>query len=424
MTEIKPFRAIVYNPEKVKDVSRVVCPPYDIISPAQQQYYHEASPYNLIRLILGKDVPGENKYERAAVHFNEWLKNKILVQDKEPAAYFYHQQYKVRGEVKTRLGFIALLKLDEQKTSVFAHEHTRLEPKEDRLMLIRQVKANLSPIFVVFSDQKRIIQRTYQKYMREEAPFIDITDDDKIVHKVWRLNQPDVLEEIKNAMHNENIFIADGHHRYEVACAYRDELKGSSGSTAVPENLDFIMAYFTGTESRELTIFPIHRLVKVGPQFDLRQFISALVGYFDIEEIKDRTQFFFWMEKAGSIEHVLGMYRDKKYWLLRLKNVKILDKMINDKPPEYRTLDVSILNHLVLKNVLGINPQDQSGIEYIHDADTLIRRVDSEGSSIAFFLNPVRMPQIMAVALKGEKLPPKSTFFYPKVLSGLVINKF
>ena len=424
MTQIQPFNAVIYNQEKIKDFSKVVCPPYDIICVSRQQYYHALNPYNLIHILLGKDIPGEDKYKRATDYFNTWLKNRILIQDEQPAIYFYSQQYKVKGETKTRLGFISLLRLDDQKSSVFAHEHTRLEPKEDRLKLIRRVKANLSPIFVVFPDTKRIIQRIYQKYILDKKPFIDLSDDERVIHKVWRLEERQILEDIRLRMQNENIFIADGHHRYEVACTYRDQIRKKSTNLTGQEASNYIMAYFTNADSRGLTIFPIHRLIKLNSQFDLGNFMRALADYFDIEEVKDRTRFFFLMEKAGSIEHVLGMYKNKKYWLLRLKNVKLPDRMIADKPPEYRSLDISILNYIVIKKILRIDPEDKTGIEYIHNADELIQRVDNDTACMAFILNPVRIQQIMSLALKGEKMPVKSTYFYPKVLSGLVINKF
>jgi uncharacterized protein (DUF1015 family) len=423
MTQIRAFNAIIYNQEKVKDLSKVVCPPYDIISVSQQHYYHILSPYNLIHVLLGKDIPGEDKYKRAADYFDAWLKNRILIQDEQPAIYFYSQQYKIKGETKIRLGFISLLRLEDQKSSVFAHEHTQLEPKEDRLKLIRRVKANLSPIFVVFPDTKRIIQRIYQKYMPDKKPFIDLSDDERVIHKVWRLEERQILDDIRLKMHNENIFIADGHHRYEVACTYRDQMRRKSVSLTGQEGFNYIMAYFTNADSRGLTIFPIHRLVKLNPQFDLGDFMHALADYFDIEEVKDKTRFFFLMEKAGSTEHVLGMYKNKRHWLLRLKNVKLPDRMIADRPPEYRSLDISILNYIVIKKILRVDPEDKTSIEYIHDADELIQRVDSDAAYIAFILNPVRMQQIMSLALKGEKMPVKSTYFYPKVLSGLVINK-
>jgi len=425
VSQIKPFKAVIYNQEKIKDLSTVVCPPYDVISPVRQQHYHDIDPHNLIHILLGKDAPGENKYRRAAAYFKDWLKNGILVRDERPAIYFYSQQYKIKGEQRTRLGFISLLQLKNKNSGVFVHEHTRLAPKEDRLKLLKQVKANLSPIFVVFLDKKRIIQRTYEQHIQGRLPFVDITDDDKTVHKLWRLDSPDILNNIQMSMSGENIFIADGHHRYEVAGKYRDLMAEKLGESAATgeESFNYILSYFTNTDARGLLILPIHRLLKLEEKLDFDAFILKLKGYFDVEEVKDKTRFFFLMEKGGRTEHLLGMYKNKKYWLLRLKNVRILDKMISEKPKEYRSLDVSILNHIVLKDALGYDPEDKESLEFNPHAEELIEAADSNPYYIAFFLNPVKIEQIISVALSGERMPSKSTYFYPKVLSGLAINK-
>ena len=423
MTKIAPFRAVIYNKEKVKDFSKVVCPPYDIISAADQQYYHDVNPHNLIHIILGKDIPGEDKYRRAAAYFKDWLKNEILIQDERPAIYFYSQQYTIAGEKKSRLGFIARLYLDDKNPCVFGHEHTRLKPKEDRLRLLKNVKANLSPIFVLFSDQKRIIQRVYQQHIQDKKPFIDIVDKEKIVHKVWRLDDKAILDKLQIDMQNKNIFIADGHHRYEVACAYRDGIKKRLGILTGEQDFNYIMAYFTNTESRGLSILPIHRLVRLDPKFDINNLKILFLEYLDVEEVKDKTRFFFLMEKAGRTEHVLGIYKDKKYWLLRLKNIKLLDRMIADKSIGFRSLDVSILNYIVLKKILGVNLENKEKLIFSPNREELIELVNNEPSCVAFFLNPVKIQQIISLALNNEKMPTKTTYFYPKVLSGLVMNK-
>jgi uncharacterized protein (DUF1015 family) len=420
MAKISPFKAVTYNQEKLKDLSAVVCPPYDIISAEKQLYYHNVSPYNLIRLELGKDIAGEDKYQRAAGYLGDWLEKQILVQDDKPAIYFYSQQYSLKGEKRTRLGFLALLKLDQEKASVFGHEHTHLEAKEDRLKLIREVQANLSPIFVIFSDKKRIIQQNLIPYIQSKEPFIDVIDEEKINHKLWRIDAPDLLEKIQAKMSDENIFIADGHHRYEVACAYRDEMKGKARAG---EGFNYLLAYFTNIDSLGLTVLPIHRLVKLDKKPDIDNLILRLKDYFYVEEHKDRTEFLFLLQKAGQAEHALGMYSGNKYWLLRLKNIKVLDKMIADKPPEYRSVDVAILNAIVLKNILQLDLNDKSRISFSPDTGGLFAAVEEDNSRIAFLLNAAKVEQIVSVALRGEKMPPKSTYFYPKVLSGLVINK-
>ena len=424
MAKIKPFQAIIYNQEKIKDLSKVACPPYDIISPQRRQYLHEINPYNLIHMLLSRASPQEDKYRRAARYFKDWLKEGMLIQDKSPSIYFYSQQYLLKGEKRTRLGFIGLLRLEEEAPLVFGHEHTRLEPKEDRFRLLKQVKANLSPIFSVFFDKKRIVARTYQNYIRQHEPFIDIIDDEKTAHKVWRIDSSDLIGDFQGSISGENIFIADGHHRYEVACAYRDEMKKKLGDKFNgEEDFNYLLAYFTSTDSHGLTILPVHRLLKLNKQLDWDDFLIRLREYFDVEEVKEKSRFFFLLEKCKGAQHVFGMYKNKKYWLLRLKNVKILDKMFSNASKEYSSVDVAILNRTILNNIFGIDIEDKKKLKFSPDVSEFIEQVDSDPLSLAFFLNPVKIQQIVSVALNGERMPAKSTYFYPKVLSGLVINK-
>ncbi len=403
----------------------MACPPYDVISPSAQEVYHDRSPYNFIHIDLSKGSVGDEKYHKAAEIFRNWLKDRILVQDECPSIYFYSQQYIIRGEKKTRLGFISLLRLGDNKGSaVFGHENTHLEAKQDRFKLLKQVKANLSPIFVIFLDKKRVIQRVFQKYIWDKDPFIEVVDDEKTLHRLWRLSDPAVLKMVEESMENENMFIADGHHRYEVSCAYRDMMRDKSGAQfSGEEDFNYCLSYFTNTDPRGLSISPIHRLFKLEKKLDLQDFLLKAKEYFDVDQVKDKTRFFFLMEKAGCSEHLLGVYKDGKFFLLRLKNVKMLDRLIADKPKEYRMLDVAILNYLVLKNILNFDLDKLPEVRYEPDAEEFINQVDADPGKIAFFLNPVKIEQIISVALAGSKMPPKSTYFYPKVLSGLLVNK-
>jgi len=421
MAKIKPFKAVTYNPDKFKDLSNLVCPPYDVISASQQDYYHEVHANNFIHLLLRRD---SNKYQRAGNLFRSWITDQILIQDDLPAIYFYVQDYNIKGEKKTRLGFIALLRLGDKSSPVFAHENTRREATDDRLKLIREVNANLSPIFVVSRDKKRVIQRIYDRYIKDTQPLISVKDNEKTLHKLWKINSPEVLDLLQSSMQNEDVFIADGHHRYQVSCTYRDEMKQRLGDKfSEDSSFNYTLSYFTNTDNRGLLILPIHRLLKLEKSIDLNKFLLKLKDYFDVEEVKDKTRFFFLMEKGGRTEHVLGMYKDKKYWLLRLKNIKILDKLISDRPKEYRSLDVSILNYIILKNTLNLDIEKQDYLKYSPHADEFIQAADDNPLNMVFFLNPVKIEQIIDVALGGNKMPPKSTYFYPKVLSGLVINK-
>jgi uncharacterized protein (DUF1015 family) len=423
MAHVKPFAAFRYNQGKIDNLSKVICPPYDIISFKKQQYLHDMHPNNFIHVDFARDIPEDDKYSRSARCLEDWIKKDILVRDEKPSVYFYSHQYWINREKKVRFGFIALLKLDEKKGSVFGHEHTRLEPKEDRLKLMNVTQANLSPIFVVFSDKKRLVNNLWNNTVSHKKPIMDIADEDKNTHKIWRIDDQRTLDKIAVSMEEERMFIADGHHRYEVACAYRDEMKKKKTETFQEEGFNFIMAYFTNIDPVGLTILPIHRLVKVPHKPDMDALAEALAEHFFVVEHKDKTRFFFLLEKAGRVEHVIGMYNDDRFWLLRLKNIKVIDKVIIDKPLEYRRLDVSILNALILKKTLKLDLEDKSKILFIPEKEELIGRVDKDNSYIAFFLNPTKIDQIVSVALAGEKMPPKSTYFFPKPVSGLVINK-
>lgn len=423
MSQVKPFQAIIYNQEKEGDLSRLACPPYDVISPARAEYYYQLHPHNFIRVLLPREEAGKDKYIDAGERFRSWLKENILIPDTSQAIYFYTHQYIIKGEKRVRLGFIALLELDKGQGSVLGHEHTRLEAKEDRLNLIRQVEANLSPIFVLFEDKKRVIQRLYRQFVAGKEPFMVMDEDGKNIHRLWRIDDPDILEDVRSKMSDEKIFIADGHHRYEVACAFRNQMQQKYPGLKDP-GTDYIMAYFTNTDMRGLLIQAIHRLVKLDTAIDCEAFSRSLADYFDLEEIKDKGRLVFLMEKSGRSEHVISIYINGKFWLLRLKNVRILDKLIADKPPEYRTLDVSILNQIILKKILGLDLEDKARITFNPDMDELISQVDKDPTYIAFLLNPVKVEQMMKVALGGNKMPAKSTFFYPKVASGLLIHKF
>ncbi|MFA5199815.1 MAG: DUF1015 domain-containing protein [Candidatus Omnitrophota bacterium] len=426
MAKVKAFKAFVYNRNKIGDLKEVVCPPYDVISASAREKLLERSAYNFIHILLSKDTPTENKYKNAGNIFKQWLKDTVLIQDQDPAVYFYSQAYIIRGEKKTRLGFISLLRLgDNTGSSVFGHENTHDAAKQDRFKLVAQVKANLSPIFVIFLDKQRIIQRVFQKHISSKDSFIEVTDDEKTVHKLWRIDDPEVVRLIESSMNDENMFIADGHHRYEVSCAYRDLMRQKLGNQYTgEEDFNYCLSYFTNTDPRGLSIMPIHRLLKLNNKIDISEFISKAREYFDVDQIKEKGRFFFLMEKAGFTEHLIGLYKDRKYFLLRLKNVKILDKLIGDKPKEYRVLDVAILNYLVLRNILKLDLDHLENITYSPDPLEFMEAVDADPAKIAFFLNPVKINQIINVALGGHKMPPKSTYFYPKVLSGLVINKF
>lgn len=475
MADIKPFKAVLYNQDKVADLSKVTCPPYDVIDAQAKAYFYESSVYNFARLILpgvadntgsglDADESALNKYAHAKKQMQHWLNSQILMHDGQEAVYFYEQEYVYPankrnasgvylGEKKIRRGFISLLKIEDPLLSdqapgkgrsrgIFAHEHTHLGPKEDRLSLLRQVKANLSSIFVLFDDKDRIIRRIWNKYGLM-PPVINITCD-SIKHKVWRITDEMMISQLIKSLKNKDVFIADGHHRYEVACNFRQEMHSRLNNSEVSLDCDYVMTYFTDLNSSGLTILPTHRVIKNMESGVYSGLSSEIEKYFDVYKAKDKADLFIMLGRSGKSEHVLGMYKydsyakENKFFLLRLKRNINIDKVIDiDKPKEYKKLAVVILDELVLGKILKISPSNNNisdntaaaihnkeSLFYTDDADLAVKMVDEETAKVAFFLNPVCVQEMARLALQGEKMPPKSTFFYPKLLSGLTIYKF
>lgn len=425
MANIRPFRGIVYNEAKVKASSRVAAPPYDIISKDMQQGLYRRSPYSVVRLILGKtkktDGVKDNRYTRARRFFKTWLKSGIMRQDRDEAIYVYSQSYNDRGREIYRIGFIALLKLNREKRRVLAHENTLLAPKLDRLNLIREVKANLSPIFVLYEDRPHKISNMLKRFSLRNKPFIDI-DLDGVRHKAWRLNDARLVKAVEAFMRPKDIFIADGHHRYEVALTYSIEVQDKSKDKKLKKNSRYMMAYFVESDEEMLTILPAHRLIRD-------------MGILDEGGIKERLGRFFHIEKADTIElvmsrldelsktHVFGIYLGRdKFYVLRMKDTKFPNAVIKNNSRAWKRLDVTILHLFILEYVLGIRDDDDN-VEFVKDAEKAIDLVDSGVFKIAFFLNPTTVSQVKEIARLGERMPRKATYFYPKPLSGLVINK-
>ena len=323
MSEMKSFKAIHYNPEKIKDLTKVVCPPYDVISKEQQEFYHQNNEYNYIRILLGRDKAAdrdtENKYTRAKQTFDQWQEKGVLIQDPEPSIYFYRQEFKIMGQRYNRLGFISLMKLPDQKTSkIFPHENTHSQAKEDRLKLWRTLSCNCSPIFVCFPDKAKTVEKVFKKNVLTTAPLVDVVDEDGVRHMLWKFSDPGRIQEVALALASQELFIADGHHRYEVANEYRKGRLSTGQKSTGEEPYNFVMTYFTNIDSKDLKILPIHRVVKNLP--------SAIKGeeffekFFRMDKIKSKDSLIILLAKAGQNEHAFGFYKKNEIVLLRLKN--------------------------------------------------------------------------------------------------------
>ena len=426
MPKIRPFRALRYNTKAVKDISKVVAPPYDIIPPKLQEELYRRHPNNIVRLILGKikktDNARDNRYNRAAKLLDEWVEKGILVPDKKPAIYIYTQRYKYGDKTIDRFGFISRLGLDlGKKTKILPHENTLLAPKLDRLNLTRATKCNLSPIFVLYEDKGRKIASVLRSFISRNKPAINVDFQD-VNNKVWVLDDPKSIKKVEKALSKSDVFIADGHHRYEVARMYAREVAGKNIPASEKASSKYTIAYFVESEERALTVLPAHRVVKDTGGLSKAEVIHRLEKFFTIEKMTTLSRAMSRLEVLSG-SHAFGMYMgDGDLYILRLKDVKYSDKAIKDKPKDWKRLDVSILHLFIFQNVLGVSDSDDN-IDFFKSPEEAYRLVKDGKYKIAFFMNPTKAWQVRRIAHIGERMPRKATYFYPKPVTGLVINK-
>ncbi|MBU0549822.1 MAG: DUF1015 domain-containing protein [Candidatus Omnitrophica bacterium] len=416
MVEIKPFKAVSYNyKRKSCNPHKVVCPPYDVINSSQARAFRRSSSFNIIHLTKPRDESGKTSYYQARRHFHDWLKKGILIKDREPALYFYEQEYSINKRKFKRAGFIACLNL-KSSPSIYGHEHTHIGPKEDRFKLLEKVRANLEPIFMLFPDKEDYFEKLFKSYAFRNKPLVSFQDSQGVAHRLWKINSSGIINKVASKMRKNVLFIADGHHRYEVSLNFRDfELKKQLRRPNNKLGSNYIMAYFCPSESKGLSIMPIHRLIK-----KVRKFPKEKIRkFFQFREINKKK--LFSLLQAGHVnKREVGLYKDRKFYILTLRSRKFLSRI--DK--HYRFLDVSMLNNLILKQSLAIDAKRSNRIEFSADIDELIMQADREPGSLVFFLKPVKISDIIYLAKAGRKMPPKTTYFYPKVPSGLVIYKF
>lgn len=437
MVRVFPFRGITYNKKKIKNLSKVMSPPYDIIDPEQQKELYLASEFNFIRLILGKEFPGDgeynNRYVRAAAFLNGWLRHKILIQDEKPAFYIYEEKFSFGGKKYSRLGFISILRLEDiGRGKVFPHEETYPRAKLDRLQLMRSTNANLDSIFAFYSDPREKIVKTIRQYMRRK-PLIEAKDKDNVIHRLWKVDRKPSLSKIMQEMKDKAVFIADGHHRYEAAIRYKNELKTRNTKFTEDETYNHVMMYFTPLEGKGLLILPIHRVVSNLVYFDPVRFEQDLMLYFDVVSYpatkktteKTRKKLMKDLGKAAD-KHSFGLYLgNNRYFRLTLRDEKTVEEMVaEEKPRAWKKLDVNVLHYVVFDRILNISQETEDKVTYTKSEEEAVKLVDEKGASLAFFLNPTRIEEIVAIASELEKMPHKSTYFYPKLLSGLVLYRF
>jgi uncharacterized protein (DUF1015 family) len=429
MAEITPFKALRYDPDQVK-LEDVLTQPYDKITPEMQSKYYEKSTHNLVRIILGKagetDTDAFNVYTRAAEYLHDWRSGGILKQDPEPSIYAYSQTFTVPGtrDLQERRGLIALGRLHDYADGVvYRHEQTLSKPRADRLNLLRATRSHFGQIFMLYSDPASQIEGLLKSRM-DEDPEISLLDEYETLHRVWRIHDPALIHAVQAKMQDKKLLIADGHHRYETALAYRNEGRAESGSDPNAP-YEFVMMTLIPMESRGLVILPTHRIVHGLLDFDRERMLEAAGEFFDIDRIDLRTESrsaTTLLGEAGENGTAFVAVTRQGPYLMRTKQDAI-QHALRELPALQRELDVVQLHRVLLERVLGISEEairNQENVRYERDAFEAISWV-RQGANVAFLMNPAKIEQVRNIAFNGEVLPQKSTDFYPKLLSGLTI---
>ncbi len=414
MAEIVPFKGILYNVSKVS-IEDVLAPPYDIITPEYREELYKKSPYNIVRIDFGKEQPRDsktdNRYIRARRYLEAWINNGVLISSERPSFYAYEMSYKINEEEKRLLGFMGLVKLEELgKGSIYPHECTYYSAKQDRLNLLRSCEANISPIFSLYKSAEKQVS-TLLLRITMTKPYIESEDAAGAVHRLWQIDETKEIEIIKKEFEDRAIFIADGHHRYETALEFQREMREKRISSKSAEPFDYVLMFLANMLDDGLTILPIHRLVKEIPE-DVNTMLSE---YFEIEPIKIKTDFDI-AKKISGRRRVFGFFKDSdEVWhILKYKNGNL-----SEVHPDLREIDVILLHELVLKKIFKV-----TDIGYEMDINKALDKVRSGPFGVAFFLNPTKVEDVEKAALSSVRMPPKSTYFYPKLLTGAVINSF
>lgn len=443
MAEIVPFIGTRYDRKVVGDIGAVVCPPYDVITPELQDELYRRHRHNFVRLVMGKDLPTDdeynNRYERAARYFREWKSEGILVDDDELSFYLCEQVFRTpSGEKRRRRGFFAAAKIEDGPNSkIRAHEQTFPGPKADRLRLLRASQCNLSPVFMLCPDpDKRVVSFLSEK-MRKR-PIEQFTDYDGVETRLWICQSLSDVQRLQEAVRGQSLLIADGHHRYETAVAYRAEMSEALGHRHKNMPFDYLMVFVTSLNDDGLIILPTHRALRneLGDGVDLDEILGDICTYFKVE--KADVDFDQPDEAGAQLVESISRRRDNEVrlamllpnrsaYVLTLKNdVKLEDVMtVGDLHPAIRNLDVSILHHFIINQIWIGNPEiepDEGDVIYTRNAGEIVEHVRRRQACVGFLINAPRLEQVREIAELGLRMPPKSTHFYPKIPSGIVVR--
>lgn len=439
INDVQPLCAWHYNPGKIEDIGQCLSLPYDVISPGMQEDYYTRHPYNIIRLILNRKQPEDNEvqnqYTRAAALLAEWKKQEILVRSHTPAFWVYEQEYELAEPEKKRLnGFIGLVKLaDFEEMRILPHEKILKGPYEDRIKLTRQTHTQLEYIWSIYQDRDSVIDEIL--FSREQTPPLinHYQAELRVRHRLWKLQDPRKCEMISRIMSEKQIFIADGHHRYNTMLAIRDEMRKRYPAAGPDAPWEYIMMYLTNSAHEGLVVRPTHRMVhNLGP-LNETVLLNKLASFFHIRDMGSGTsdssttrQWVNAVENCSPEKRQFGLYLPGgKYYILELKDSEdYLRQFTRNHSREWKMLDVNILNSLLLKKILGISEEQlalNTHIKYSVDAHEAVEKTDRGEMQMAFILNATPLEAVINVSLEKEVMPRKSTYFYPKPLSGLIL---
>ncbi len=408
--EVLPIEAIVYNDKKV-ELKDVIAPPYDVIDTAYQDELYKRSQYNIVRLILSKE---EDRYKSAQRDFENWQKEEVLIKTKKPVIFYIIQKYvNEKGKTIERKGFIARNKIEDfSSKKILPHEFTMGGPKEDRFKLVSATKAFFSQIFMVYNDEKQIIEKEILPKYLALKPFMDVVDDLGVENIVYIIEDNSDIEIIQKTLEDKTLLIADGHHRYETSMNYRNAHPNN-------EKAKYVMSYFTNAADENLIIYPTHRIIE--KHFSKEEIMSAVEKYYDVAEVVGKDEFLNKIEEENKKQITTGLILENHFYVLKLK--KDMEKLVK-APNCLQKLDLMVLHELILKNELKFSQDElmaQNGIKYEKKENVAFEAINN-GASAVFIMAYPKMKDIIDVSSMGERMPQKSTYFYPKLLSGIVIN--
>jgi uncharacterized protein (DUF1015 family) len=435
MADVRPLAGIRYA--ATEDLAALVTPPYDVISPEAQERYYERDPHNIIRLELGRDEPGDdslnNKYTRAATLFAEWRLEDTLRQD-APSLYAYEQTFSVADAERRRMGLLARVRLEPWDARVILpHERTMSKPKDDRLKLFHACAANLSPIMSLYDDPNQELSAILNE-ATTGAPTADFADDAGERHRLWRLDDPALAQMVAAFFAPRQLYIADGHHRYETSLTYRDEVRAERKETFADDATDFVLMSLTAVESPGLVVLPTHRILRGVSTDNLTTLPERLGRHFTLTPLEGDSmeEWRGALVEAGANAPSIALVTRDHVWLATLNDAgraAMANVSVEGQRPgvAWQTLDVAVLQALVFGEALGVTPEDiRAGdrVTYTRNADAAVAavRAGTDGASFAALLNPTPPEAMRDVAQAGDRMPQKSTYFYPKLITGLVIN--